>query len=206
MFQRCVSIIAARAKALMGIEAKRNRRIAVWLPVPIITLSACSGPVHSPSRPSATAPPKPNALLFPPAEPRGPRQDLSRKLMERNLTGARLVSIGDDTEWSFTEKGFVLQAGKMPISSGRLEALLGPGKSASRIEWKWRLEDAKGAPIAKYVGLMVLTEIRGDGKDGRKEARLETQAVERHDVDGIRLDPTLVNIAGCGYRIEPGKP
>jgi hypothetical protein len=60
--------------------------------------------------------------------------------------------------------------------------------------------------FAQYIGVMVLSDIRGDGKAGLKEARLETQAVERHDPDGTRLDGTRVSIAGREYKIAPGKP
>jgi hypothetical protein len=100
----------------------------------------------------------------------------------------------------------VLQAGKTPMVPDPLTAVLGPGKSATPVEGKWPLEDATRAPIAQYIVVMVLSDIRGDGSDGLKEARLETHAVERQDPDGTRLDGTRVTIAGREYKIVPGKP
>jgi hypothetical protein len=182
---------------------KSTHAIAACLANLIITLCGCSTANSSPSHPLTAASPNSITKPIPPEEPRGPPQDLSRKLMERSLTDARLVPPNDEGEWSFTATAFVLQAGKTPIAPDLLTALLGPGKSATRVEGKWRLEDAIGAPIAQYIGAMVLTDIRGDVQDGLKEARLETHAVERHDPDGTWLDGTAVNIAGREYKIEP---
>jgi hypothetical protein len=140
-------------------------------------------------------------------QPLGPPRDLSRKLMTNQLIGARLVS-DDQGEWSFTETQFVFQAGKEPLPFTLQLVLLGQGRSASRIEGKWRLEDAKGHPKGEYDGTIVLWEVRGDGKEGLKETKLDFQSVGPVEIgpNGVPLGRDHVKIGGLHeYRIVPGK-
>jgi hypothetical protein len=85
-----------------------THRVAASPPILFIALSGCSGNTPT-TRPSAAASPKKIDAPIPPGEPLGPPQDLSRKLMERGLTGVRQASAGDDGDWSFTATAFVLQ-------------------------------------------------------------------------------------------------
>jgi hypothetical protein len=107
--------------------------------------------------------------------------------MVQRLTGARLESIACDGDWSFTEKQFILQSDNKTLPPDLLKSLLGPDRSASRIEGNWRLEDDNS--------VLALSDVRGDGKEGLKEVRLEI----------VPAGPR-VNIGGPHqYNIVPGK-
>jgi hypothetical protein len=176
----------------------------------IIVASGCSG--GSPSQNSA--PEQGSPKVSEPSldrssmeRPLGPPLDLSRKLMAKQLTGARLESNADEGEWSFTEIQFVLQAGKQPLPFNLQLVLLGPGRSASRVEGKWRLEDAMH-PKGEYEGVIVLWDIRGDEKEGLKETKLDFQSVGpvEFSPDGVSLGRNHVKIGGLHeYKIIPGK-
>ncbi|HEV3436082.1 MAG TPA: hypothetical protein VG122_01910 [Gemmata sp.] len=75
--------------------------------------------------------------------------------------------------------------------------LLGPGRSASRVEGKWRLEDAMH-PKGEYEGVIVLWDIRGDEKEGLKETQLDFQSVGpvEFSPDGVSLGRNHVKIGG----------
>jgi hypothetical protein len=85
--------------------------------------------------------------------------------LARTLIESRLDSIRNDGDWTFTAEKFVLKAGKDPLPENLLRVLLGPGRSASRIEGKWNLDGKEWK--------LTLTQILGDGKAGLKEARLD---------------------------------
>jgi hypothetical protein len=114
----------------------------------------------------------------------------SPPLQAKNMIGRHLDSIDGGHEWFFeTETKFILLAGKQPLTPNVLEALLGPGRTALRIEGKWRLDNNNTE--------LVLTEIQADGKDGLKEARLPVQPA------GL----ARVNIGPYQYnRWRPGDP
>jgi hypothetical protein len=101
------------------------------------------------------------------------------------LIQSRLNSIRDEGNWTFTGEPprFVLTAGKNPLPENLLKALLGPGRSASRIEGRWGLgKEWK----------LILTEIVGDGKAGLKEARLDISTAGK----------LRINIGGEQYMID----
>ena len=109
------------------------RRAIAYLPILMIASLGCGGNSESSSHdPVGDPPPRhvPTKAPGPPTSPddRGPPQHLSRKFLEKRLTGARAVSGDDAEEWSFSEKGFTLTAGKKPIPADLLTAIVGPGR------------------------------------------------------------------------------
>jgi hypothetical protein len=83
------------------------------------------------------------------------------------LVGARLEHHRSEPQlvWTFKEKTFVLRVGDKAVPTKLIETLTGSKKPVSRIEGNWRLDEKKG--------VLVLSKIKADGKDGRKEAKLK---------------------------------
>jgi hypothetical protein len=92
------------------------------------------------------------------------------ELMISRMRVSRLQSIRKDGDWTFSDTEFVLVAGGKPLPADLLKAILGPGESATRIEGKWRIENDNH--------VLVLSDIRSDGKEIKEEARLEIVPLE----------------------------
>jgi len=104
------------------------------------------------------------------------------------LAGARLESIDTSHSWAFKEKGFVLASGtKKDIPADLLKALLGPERKARRIEGQWDMDEEEG--------VLILTAISADGKQGQKEVRLKIGPA----------GPVRANVGKEQYNIFPGK-
>jgi uncharacterized protein (TIGR03067 family) len=84
---------------------------------------------------------------------------------QARLSRACLDAINGSHSWFFRGKHFVL-TGKQELPTPLVEAMVGPGRAASRIEGQWSLDDR---------GSLVLTGISADGKQVTKEARLKIE-------------------------------
>jgi hypothetical protein len=82
-------------------------------------------------------------------------------------------------DWSFTEGGFVLEAGRDPIPPALLAAILGLGVPAQKVEGRWAIEGRE----------LILSELTADGRSVGGMARLH---VWNHGVPRISL-PTDVD-------------
>jgi hypothetical protein len=93
--------------------------------------------------------------------------DSSRAVTRERLLRERLVNIQRDPalEWTFTEKRFVLQIDGKATPHKLLEMLMGAKDAVRRVEGGWELDEAKGR--------LLLTDLTGDGKPGKKAATLE---------------------------------
>jgi hypothetical protein len=90
-----------------------------------------------------------------------------------------------DFDWSFSADGrFSIKNGTGPIPADLLEKLLPAGGERDVIEEKWKF-DGKD----RGTRTLVLTDIKGDGKPGRTEARLTI----------YRTAPTVVRIGEPQY-------
>jgi len=107
-----------------------------------------------------------------------PRLDVAKAadgppLTPQRLNGARLESVArpPQIEWQLTGERFILRIDGSPAPKLLLDTLLGTGKSATRIEGRWKLSEdgsnlqlldvtADGRPGAKFAGLI----IRPDGQ------------------------------------------
>jgi hypothetical protein len=78
------------------------------------------------------------------------------------LNGSRLILVAGDpgVEWVFHDSTFFVDSGKAPLPKDIAEALLGSGKTSTRVEGKWRLDEAKSE--------LVLTELRAGDQPGRE--------------------------------------
>jgi hypothetical protein len=72
---------------------------------------------------------------------RAAARDGGALVTQRRLAGARLVSIGrgKDAVWEFGDQGFTVFVDRGPGGRALLDALLGPGKTATRIDGSWQL-------------------------------------------------------------------
>lgn len=85
-------------------------------------------------------------------------KDLANTLDHSRLEG--------EVVWVFSDGRFIITPGKgRSLPGDLLWGAIGPQRTASQIEGKWRLEDDDWA--------IVLTEILFDGKAGLPEARLD---------------------------------
>jgi hypothetical protein len=82
------------------------------------------------------------------------------------LTGARLEYHRADPSlvWTFTAKTFVLELGGQTRAPDLIETLMGTSASVLRIRGNWKLEEQKGR--------LLLSNIQGDGKKGRRRTSL----------------------------------
>jgi hypothetical protein len=92
----------------------------------------------------------------------------SRPVTAQRLRESRLEHIQSDPSmvWTFSEKTFVLVLGGRTVPTKLVETLMGSADRVARVEGAWRLDEDKGE--------LVLSDVTGDGKPGRKSARLRT--------------------------------
>jgi hypothetical protein len=98
-----------------------------------------------------------------PVEPPGG----NRPVTKNRLIGAKLKHHRSEPYllWTFQAKTFRLEVGDKAPPMKLIETLTGGKKPVSRIEGNWELDEKKG--------LLVLSKIKADGKDVRREARLK---------------------------------
>lgn len=119
---------------------------------------------HAQARSAPEALTAPEVATDPFPVPPGYMQALARRLVGSELEG--------DGRWSFAVDHFVLaESNGRPLPDDLLTALLGPNRRAHRIEGRWRIEDNDW--------MIVFTDIRGDGKEGRPQARLTLAPADR---------------------------
>jgi hypothetical protein len=104
------------------------------------------------------------------------------------LAGARLDFIRPRPEvrWDFSGERFVLTVRGEPAPRTLFDALVGPGKTATRIEGRWRLA-ADGQSLE-------LSDVTADGRPGAKSARLPIGPAGR----------ARVNLGDLQYNLQPG--
>jgi hypothetical protein len=90
-----------------------------------------------------------------------------------------------DFEWTFSDGEFVIKDGDGKIPDYLTKKLLPPGKTASEIRGKWKLEDKDGRHL-------VLSSIKADGKAQKQEASLII----------YRTAPTVVRIGDVQHVFE----
>jgi hypothetical protein len=70
-----------------------------------------------------------------------------------------------DFEWTFTEKGFTIKAGKEKLPAELVEKLLPDGVTADEIRGKWKIDSKDGQQL-------VLSSIKAKDKPGKKQVSL----------------------------------
>jgi hypothetical protein len=115
---------------------------------------------------------RPPATAAEPPPPGG-----SRPVTAERLTGARLTFIRTPPkiQWDFDKERFVLRVEGEPTPKGLLKYLLGPGKTASRVEGHWRL--------SRDGSKLVLSDLTGDGRPGKERVRLHIAPAGRARVN-----------------------
>ena len=182
-------------------------RISIYLPILIVMAAGCNNSSQSTTRVPESDPPKKSEAPNPRDEPRaaaGPfQEDLGTK-SDRGPTG-----LGRRRGRVVLHRERVCPPGRQktysrgsPESTPRSRPIGVPNRGQVAARGRERMP-----PIARYIGAIVLTDIKGDGKAGLSEARLETLAGEEaYDSKGARLNANRLDIGGRQYNIVPGKP
>jgi hypothetical protein len=171
--------MATEARAAAEVARVEARAQAVWV---------MADAEEKAARAEAQARDEEARTAWAPGQAKGAQREVPVDDLAARLPGSRLEGAG---EWSFSATGFVLMAAAEPIPVDLAGALLGPNRTAGRIEGRWRL-DAADRPLG---GTLVLTGIRGDGLPGLDEAKVPIV------VKGRRW----VVVAGHEYDLKAGK-
>ncbi len=94
-----------------------------------------------------------------------------------------------DFEWTFTETGFVLKAGKGSIPADLRNRLLPPDTDAEEIRGHWKIDDREGTRL-------VLTNIKAGDQPGNQDVALPI----------YRTAPTIVRIGLPQYVFRVKNP